>query len=42
VLVSRAKDRFEEEGGLSDDKSLELLKGLLDEFAAWVERHEAA
>lgn len=39
VLIARAGERFDDEGRLTDGKTREVLKDMLDKFADWVERH---
>jgi chromate reductase len=39
VLIARAGDRFDGVGRLTDEKTREVLKDMLDKFARWVARH---
>lgn len=39
VLIARAGERFDADGRLTDEHTREVLKRMLDKFAAWVERH---
>ena len=39
VLIARAGDRFDDEGRLTNEKTREVLKDMLVEFAHWVDRH---
>jgi chromate reductase len=39
VLIARAGDRFDAEGRLTDEKTREVLKDMLDKFGGWVARH---
>lgn len=41
VLIARAGERFDEDGRLTDDKTREVLKDMLDKFADWVALHAA-
>ena len=38
VLIARAGERFDESGRLTDEKTREVLKDMLDKFADWVAR----
>lgn len=42
VLVSRAEDRFTDDGELSDPDSLKILRKFMDEFANFVDLHQRA
>jgi len=39
VLIANAKDRFDDEGRLTDEETREVLRDMLEKFAAWVDRH---
>jgi len=41
VLIARAGERFDDAGRLTDETTRDVLKDMLDKFAAWVERHAA-
>jgi chromate reductase len=38
VLVTEARDRFDETGGLTDESIRERIRALLEAFAEWIER----
>ncbi len=39
VLIARASERFDDDGRLKDEQTRDVLKDMLDKFAAWVELH---